>query len=76
MTIDEIKQLNDEDLYKLSLQRYDKGIRKGRYTCEADFAYAERQRRAGVSGTLGLKPKKPDKFQADIDYYGATCLEW
>lgn len=76
MTSKEIRQLNDKELHELSLQQYKKGKNKGKYTMEANLAYAERQRRAGVTGTLGVGKKKPNKFQADIDYYGSSCLEW
>ena len=76
MTIDEIKQLDDNELFKVSLQRHKRGINKGEYTWDAKMAYAERQRRAGASGTLGMWKKKPGKFQADLDYYGYDNSVW
>lgn len=70
MTIDEIRALDNEQLYYLSLQKYESGKRKGSYTNDAYLAYTERQRRAGVCGSIGGGYAKPNKYTADIDYYG------
>ena len=69
MTIREIIQLPDDELYELSLQKDE----NGRYTGAANAAYDERRRRSGVVRFEGVA-KKCGKYQADIDYYGNS--EW
>ncbi len=65
MTVNEINNLSDEELYSLSLQK----DKKGRYTDDANTAYAERQRRAGFVYYADV-PKNCSKYQNDFDYYG------
>lgn len=67
MTIQDIKNLPDEELYNLSLQKRP----NGNATWEANIAYMERQRRSGSQGNLG-RGAKCSKYQADIDYYGGS----
>ena len=66
MNFDEIMKMSDDDIYALSLQK----TKKGYYSRDADFAYAERQRRSGYIYMDNVN-KRCGKYQADLDYYGA-----
>ena len=65
MTVEEIRQLSDEELKRVS-----GGKRKnGNASWEAEVAYGERRRRSGVVQYASV-PTRCSKYQADIDYYG------
>lgn len=61
----DVETLSDQELYDLSLQKN----KKGRYTTEANAAYAERYRRSGIIQYGGVA-SRCSKYRADMDYYG------
>lgn len=71
MTIEQIRKLEDNELYALSLVK----DKLGRYTDSANLAYAERQRRSGYIHYDEV-PSTCSKYQADLDYYGSDEEWW
>ena len=63
--IDKYKNMSDEELHKLSLQKN----KKGSYTREANMAYMERRRRSGIVQYEGVA-NRCGKYYGDFVYYG------
>lgn len=69
MTMEEIFNLSDKELYELSLAKN----KKGQYTNEADMAYEVRRKRSGIIRYAGV-PRKCNKYSGDQYYFGE--LDW
>lgn len=67
MTLNEIRQLSDEELKRISGGK----DKRGNATWEAEMAHGERRRRSGIIQYANV-PTRCYKFQADLDYYGSV----
>lgn len=60
-TMAELRQLSDDELKELSLQKYKSGMRKGCYTATANMAQKVRNERAGQVMPHAYNGKVPRK---------------